>query len=453
MLERSHGAPAPTVKSASSAVDSNHDSANGVAIDAAVESANDSATDSAPHGAIDSDGEPPEVSSRIAGFHRETLEARRDHIVGLGVLSDDAVSHLVSGGALPESIADAMSENVIAIHGLPLSVALNFRVNDRDVIVPMVVEEPSVVAAASNAARMVRLSGGFFGEATEPVMTAQVQLDEVPDARDAPARIAPHREALLAAANASIPAMVRRGGGARDLEVRVIDADEGLVVLHFHVAVGDAMGANVVDTVAEAVAPEVARILGGRIGLRILTNLPLGRMIRVRCEVGVDALGGPELADGIARASRFASKDPFRAVTHNKGIMNGVDAAAVALGQDWRAIEAGAHAYAAMRGTYAPLATWTRTETGLLGELEMPLAVATAGGSTGVHPGVRAGLELLGRPNARELAVILGAVGLASNLAALRALAGEGIQKGHMRLHARKHEAEATNAPAKRGEA
>ncbi len=400
----------------------------------------------------------PKISSRIAGFHREPLAARRDRIVALGVLSEDAARHLAGGGVLPESIADAMTENVIAVHGLPLSVALNFRVNDRDVIVPMAVEEPSVVAAASNAARMVRLSGGFLGEATEPVMTAQVQLDEVPNAENAPARLAPSREALLAAANAAIPTMVRRGGGARDLEVRVLDADEGLVVVHFHVAVGDAMGANVVDTVAEAVAPEVARVLGGRVGLRILTNLPLQRMIRVRCEVSAEALGGDALADGVVRASRFASKDPFRAVTHNKGIMNGLDAAAVALGQDWRAIEAGAHAFAALRGSYGPLATWTRTETGLLGLLEMPLAVATVGGSTGVHPGVRAGLELLGRPSAQELAVILGAVGLASNLAALRALAGEGIQKGHMRLHARKHEPERSHdigagTVSKRGEA
>jgi hydroxymethylglutaryl-CoA reductase len=394
----------------------------------------------------------PKVSSRIAGFHRETLSARRERIVSTGLLSDEARGHLASGGLLAESVADAMTENVIGLHALPLSVALNFRVNDRDVIVPMAVEEPSVVAAASNAARMVRLSGGFVGEASEPVMTAQVQLDDVPDAHEAVARLAPHREALLAAANASIPAMVRRGGGARDLEVRVIDADEGLVVVHFQVAVGDAMGANVVDTVAEAVAPEVARLLGGRIGLRILTNLSLGRLAKVRCEVSAEALGGVELADAIVRASRFAAKDPFRAVTHNKGIMNGIDAAAVALGQDWRAIEAGAHAYAALRGTYAPLALWTRTETGLRGELEMPLAVATVGGSTGVHPGVRAGLELLGRPGAQELAVILGAVGLASNLAALRALAGEGIQKGHMRLHARKHEAVAADL-AKRGEA
>ncbi|MCB9610981.1 MAG: hydroxymethylglutaryl-CoA reductase, degradative [Sandaracinus sp.] len=406
--------------------------------------------------AKEKESERPKVSSRIAGFHRESLEARRERIVGLGLLSESAAHHLAAGGSLPEAIADAMTENVIAIHGLPLSVALNFRVNDRDVIVPMAVEEPSVVAAASNAARMVRLSGGFLGEATEPVMTAQVQLDDVPNAASAPEKLAPHRDALLAAANASIPAMVRRGGGARDLEVRVLDVEEGLVVVHFHVAVGDAMGANVVDTVAEAVAPEVARILEGRVGLRILTNLPLQRMIRVRCEVSAEALGGDELADGVARASRFASKDPFRAVTHNKGIMNGVDAAAVALGQDWRAIEAGAHAFAALRGAYGPLATWTRTETGLFGELEMPLAVATVGGSTGVHPGVRAGLELLGNPGAQELAVILGAVGLASNLAALRALAGEGIQKGHMRLHARKHEAERghdVGATPKRGEA
>ncbi|MBX3249840.1 MAG: hydroxymethylglutaryl-CoA reductase, degradative [Myxococcales bacterium] len=387
--------------------------------------------------ADDASSAPQPLTSRLPGFYAEPVATRLRRLVAFGVLSEDAARQLERGG-LSLEVADAMSENVVSVHALPLGVGLNFRVNERDVIVPMAVEEPSVIAAASNAARMVRLSGGFFGEATEAVMTAQVQLDDVPDAAEAPARVESHRATLLAAADAAAPSMVRRGGGARDLEVRVIDADEGLVVVHFHVAVGDAMGANVVDAIAEAVAPQVAAILGGRARLRILTNLPLRRMVKVRCKVGAGAVGGAEVADGIARASRFAEKDPFRAVTHNKGIMNGLDAAALALGQDWRAIEAGAHAFAALSGHYGPLAVWRRTESGLAGELEMPLAVATVGGATGVHPGVRAGLELLGHPDARELAVILGAVGLASNLAALRALAGEGIQRGHMRLHARK---------------
>ncbi|HJL02852.1 MAG TPA: hydroxymethylglutaryl-CoA reductase, degradative [Polyangiaceae bacterium LLY-WYZ-15_(1-7)] len=380
-------------------------------------------------------------TSRLPGFYRAPLAERREAVIGPAVPAELA-AHLEAGGALPLPVADRMSENVIAQHGLPLSIATNFRVNGRDVLLPMAVEEPSVVAAASNAARMVRTKGGFHGEATEAVMTAQVQLDAVPDAAAAPERLAPHRARLLEAADRAIPGMVRRGGGCRDLEVRVIDEAEGLVVVHFYVAVGDAMGANVVDTVAEAVAADVATLLGGQVGLRILSNLPLRRMVRVRCAVGADALGGEALIDGIVRASRFAEKDPFRAVTHNKGVMNGVDAVAVALGQDWRAIEAGAHAWASLRGAYGPLAVWWREDDGLVGELEMPLAVATVGGATGVHPGVRAGLSLLGNPGARELAVIVAAAGLASNLAALRALAGEGIQRGHMRLHARKAELE-----------
>jgi hydroxymethylglutaryl-CoA reductase len=335
-----------------------------------------------------------------------------------------------------------MSENVIAAHGLPLSVALNFRVNQRDVLVPMAVEEPSVVAAASNAARLTRPAGGFFGEADAPIMTAQVQLDDVPDAVTAPERLAPLHRELLAAGDAAIPSMVARGGGCRAVWTRVVDAECGLVVVHVDVDVGDAMGANLVDSVAEAVAPLVHRALGGRVGLRILTNLPLGRRVRAWCEVSDDALGGAELADGIARASRFAEKGPFRAVTHNKGVMNGIDAVAVALAQDWRAIEAGAHAFCALRpGGYGPMATWTRQGGGLLGRIELPLAVGTVGGSTRAHAGVRAAFELVGTRDARELAVIMAAAGLASNLAALRALAGEGIQKGHMKLHRRKAEA------------
>ena len=338
---------------------------------------------------------------------------------------------------------------MVAIHGLPLSIATNFRVDGRDRLVPMSVEEPSVVAAASNAARMVRLGGGFEGEAGPSIMTAQVQLDGVPDPETAVAKVEAVREQLIAAADAAIPRMVARGGGCRDVETRVLDADEGLVVLHFYVDVGDAMGANVVDTVAEAVAPKVHELLGGQIGLRILSNLPLRRRVRVRCRVSEEAVGSAELAAGIARASRFAEKDPFRAVTHNKGIMNGIDAVAVALGQDWRSIEAGAHAFAAIgtEGGYGPLATWRHVDGHLEGSLEMPLAVATVGGSTAVHPGVRAAFQILGVESARELALVMASAGLASNLAALRALAGEGIQEGHMRLHARKEQVDREPRP------
>ncbi len=247
------------------------------------------------------------------------------------------------------------------------------------------------------------------------------------------------RDEVLRAGDAAVPGLVARGGGCRDLEVRVLDEAEGLVVVQLYVEVGDAMGANLVDTVAEATAPLIEAALGGRVGLRILSNLPLRRLVRVRAAVSAEAVGGAALAAAIARASRFAEKDPFRAVTHNKGIMNGIDAVALALGQDWRSIEAGAHCYASLSGVYRPLATWTLTEAGgLEGVLELPLAAATVGGSTRVHPGVRAAFELMRVAGARELAVVMAAAGLASNLAALRALAGEGIQKGHMKLHHRK---------------
>jgi hydroxymethylglutaryl-CoA reductase len=375
-------------------------------------------------------------TSRIAGFHKRSL-AERLAMVSRWVCPESE-EFLRNGGGLSTAIADRMSENVIGTHGLPLSVALNFRINQRDVFVPMAVEEPSVVAAASNAARMVRVSGGFTGEATEPMMTAQIQFDEVPTPVVAAARVVAMREVLLAAGDAAVPGLVARGGGCRDLEVRVLDEADGLLVVHVYVDVGDAMGANLVDSVAEAVAPVVHEAVGGLVGLRILSNLPLRRCVRVSARVSADAIGGEALADGIARASRFAERDPFRAVTHNKGIMNGIDAVAVALGQDWRSIEAGAHGYAAVSGRYLPLATWTASDGGLAGVIEMPLAAATVGGSTRAHPGVRAAFEIVGVEDARELAVLMAAAGLASNLAALRALAGEGIQEGHMRLHRRK---------------
>jgi hydroxymethylglutaryl-CoA reductase len=386
-------------------------------------------------------------TSRIAGFYQRPIRGRLEALSREADLDPAARAWFERGGGLDVADADRMSENVIAVHGLPLGVALNFVVNGRDLIVPMAVEEPSVVAAASNAARMVRAHGGFTGEADAPVMTAQVSFDAVPDPDGAAGRVAALRERVLRLGDASIPRMVERGGGCRDLAVRVLDRAHGVLVVEVFVDVGDAMGANTVDTVAEAVAPLLHEVVGGELGLRILTNLTVRRLVRVRCEVGDEAVGGAAVADGIARASRFAELDPFRAATHNKGFMNGLDAAAVALGQDWRSLEAGAHAYCALGGRYRPISTWARSPGGLVGRAELPLAVGTVGGSTGAHAGVRAAFKTLRVDSARELAVVLAAVGLASNLAALRALAAEGIQRGHMRLHARKCEAPGAHLP------
>ncbi len=376
-------------------------------------------------------------TSRIAGFYQRSIGERLAHVASDHRLSDASASWLRGGGGLEVATADRMSENVIATAGLPLALALNLRVNQLDYLVPMAIEEPSVVAAASGAARLVRLGGGFVAEADPSIMTAQIHLDGADDLASAAARIGDAAAEIVAVGDAAIPRMVGRGGGCRAVRTRVLDAATGAIVVEVDVDVGDAMGANLVDSVAEATAPVVERVLGGRIVLRILTNLALGRCARARCEVPTDVLGGDELADAIAQASRFAELDLARAVTHNKGTMNGIDAAAVALGQDWRAIEAGAHGFAACRGGYRPLATWTRTATGIAGAIELPLAVGVVGGGTQTA-GVRAALELCGVDSARELAMVLAAVGLASNLGALRALAGEGIQRGHMRLHARR---------------
>jgi hydroxymethylglutaryl-CoA reductase len=378
------------------------------------------------------------ITSRISGFYRRSVRERLEELTRAGELDAETAGFFRRGGGLDVAVADRMSENVVATHGLPLSVALNFVVNGRDVLVPMAVEEPSVVAAASNAARMVRGSGGFRGEADPSVMTAQVQLDDVPDPAGAAERVREAKGSILAAGDEAIPRVVARGFGCRDLEVRVLDPQAGVLVCDLFVDVGDAMGANIVDTVAEAVAPLILGLSGGRMGLRILSNLPLRRVVRVRCRALDEELGGEHVAEGIARASRFAELDPLRAVTHNKGLMNGLDAAAVALGQDWRSIEAAAHAFASLSGRYQPLSTWRRVPGGLDGQVTLPLAVGTVGGATGAHPGVQAAFRLLRAGGARELALILASVGLASNLAALRALATDGIQKGHMRLHHRK---------------
>ena len=384
--------------------------------------------------------DPP--TRRIPGFYQESLNLRVELLETIGFVDEGDAKFLAGGSHVDIAELDQMSENVVGAQCLPMSVALNFRVNRRDVLIPMAVEEPSVVAAASNAARLVRLAGGFHGDADPPLMTAQVQLDGVPDPEAAARGLRAEKEALLAHANRAIPRMVERGGGARDIEVRIVDQTEGLVVVHVYVDVGDAMGANLTDTVAEHVAPEIHRRLGGRLGLRILSNLADRRCVRVTAKVSVEALGGDRLADGILKASRFAELDPYRATTHNKGIMNGIDAAAVAMGQDWRSLEAGAHAFAARTGRYTALATWRPTKDGVEGRLEMPLAVGIAGGSTSAHEGIRTALAITRAESASELAIIMASAGLACNLSALRALAGEGIQRGHMRLHRRKAETE-----------
>jgi len=379
-------------------------------------------------------------TSRFPGFYNETLVARRALVGDATGIDPAEIASALEGGGLDTETADKFVENVLGTYALPYGVVLNVRVNGRDHVVPMVVEEPSVVAAASNAAKMVRASGGFIAEADAPIMIAQIELREVKDARAAARRIEERTGEILQLADAAIAGLVSRGGGARGVEARVLADD--IVVAHILVDCKDAMGANLVNGIAEAVADRVAAIAEARVGLRILSNLCDKRCVRVRCEVHADALAtgemnGADVIDGIVAASRFAELDPYRAATHNKGIMNGIDAVVIATGNDWRAVEAGAHAFAARTGRYSPLAVWRRSGDRLEGKIELPLALGTVGGTLRVHPAARVSLRLLGVTDAQELAGIAAAVGLASNLAAVRALATDGIQRGHMGLHAR----------------
>lgn len=417
------------------------------------------------------------MSSRISGFYRRSVAERRAAVAAAAGLAPEALAAL-DAGALSIDAADGMIENVLGTYALPFSVAVNFRIDGKDRLVPMVVEEPSVVAACSFAARMVRDGGGFHSAASAPVMIGQVQVIEVAEVDAAMAALATHREALLARARASMKRLVERGGGPVDLTARVLarppGPDGGVVVVHLHVDCRDAMGANLINTLCEEMAWPIAELCGGRPGLRILTNLTDERTVTVRCKVAAaklidegrgdtqnEACGdgrdadaasrGAKVAAAIASASRFAELDPYRATTHNKGIMNGVDAVLLATGQDFRAVEAGAHAYAARSGVYRPLATWKLSERGaengaesgaeggieLCGELTMPLAVGIVGGALHVHPGARLGLAICRATSASDLAAVVAAAGLATNLSALRALATEGIQRGHMSLHAR----------------
>ena len=379
-------------------------------------------------------------SSEISGFYKKSAEDRWKIVQEFGGLSDDEVRTLGNTGALKFDQVDRMIENVVGTIPVPLGIAVNFRINEKDYLVPMAIEEPSVVAAASNAARMARTKGGFAASTSGPIMIGQVQLTHVPDPHSARLAVLHAREEILRRANEKDPILVKLGGGAKDVEVRVIATHRGpMVVTHLVVDTRDAMGANAVNTMAEAVAPYLEEITGGRVYLRIISNLAVKRLARARAVFANDAIGGPEVIEGILEAYAFAEADPFRCATHNKGIMNGIDAVVIATGNDFRAIEAGAHAYAAWKGGgYHSLTTWEKNSAGdLVGTIELPIAVGLVGGATAVHPTARACVKLLGVKTAQELAEVIASVGLAQNFAALRALATEGIQRGHMSLHAR----------------
>jgi hydroxymethylglutaryl-CoA reductase len=381
--------------------------------------------------------------SRLPGFYNMSL-ADRLALLEQYLPAEDLAALSGVAGLTPEQ-ADHMIENVIGFHSLPLGIGLNFVVNGREVLVPMAIEEPSVVAGASFMAKLARLGGGFIAHTTAPEMIGQMQVLEVTEPHTARLALLEQKQALLAEAAEIDPVLKRLGGGPRDLEVRLIEASPigAFLVVHLIYDVRDAMGANAVNTACERLAPRVEAITGGRVHLRILSNLADRRLAKAMCTIPLAELafgeyGAEEVRDGIIAAWAFAAADPYRAATHNKGIMNGVDAVVIATGNDWRAIEAGAHAYAARSGRYTSLSTWGQDTLGnLVGELEMPMAVGIVGGATKVHPSARAALKLMGVLTAAQLAEIIVSVGLAQNLAALRALATEGIQRGHMNLHAR----------------
>ncbi|MBP0599684.1 hydroxymethylglutaryl-CoA reductase, degradative [Herbaspirillum sp. LeCh32-8] len=388
---------------------------------------------------------PDSADSRLPGFRSFTPEQRLAEVSRLAGL--DAAEQTLIGqpGALPLATANGMIENVVGTFQLPLGVAGYFQLNGRDVLVPMAVEEPSVVAAASFMAKLIRDCGGFQTSSSAPLMRAQIQLIGVTDPHGARLAILKEKQAILDIANSRDQLLNKLGGGCRDIEVHVFPNTRrgAMVVTHLIVDVRDAMGANTVNTMAEAVAPHIEKITGGKVRLRILSNLADLRLARARVKVSAKVLGteqysGEEVINGIVDAYEFAAVDPYRAATHNKGIMNGIDPVIVATGNDWRAVEAGAHAYASRNGHYTSLTHWEIAADGdLVGTLEVPMPVGLVGGATKTHPAARAALKILKVQSAQELAEVAVAVGLAQNMAALRALATEGIQRGHMALHAR----------------
>ena len=390
-------------------------------------------------------------TSRIPGFYNLTLEERHLKLADAANQTPESLLPFTSG--LSADIATHMVENVIGTYDLPLGVGLNFLVNGRDVLVPMVIEEPSVVAGASFMAKLARAGGGFIATSTEPLMIGQLQVLNLDNLEEAAQSVLNHKAELLEYVDEAGSSLKSRGGGARDIEVHIFeDSPIGrFLVVHLIYDVRDAMGANAVNTACERLAPKIEAITGGKVHLRILSNLTDRRMAKATCTIPVKELAfsaqsgsetreftGEEVRDGIIAAYAFAAVDPYRAATHNKGIMNGVDPVVIATGNDWRAIEAGAHAYAAHNGRYTSLSVWDKDADGnLVGTLEMPIAVGIVGGATKVHPAAQAAIKLMGVKTASDLAEIIVSVGLAQNMAALRALATEGIQRGHMSLHAR----------------
>ena len=378
------------------------------------------------------------TSSRISGFHKMSAEERLSLVESFAGLDSQTKAQLAQPGNLDPHIVDHMIENAIGTMSIPVGIAVNMKVDGRDVLVPMATEESSVIAAVCNSARQCYDSGGFITSVSGNLMIAQVQLAQVTDPENARICIVERREEIASICDSCDPMLVKLGGGFRDLEVRVIETRGGpMVVTHLIVDTRDAMGANAVNTMAEKLAPEVEAWTGGKVYLRILSNLADRRLARARAVWPLDAIGGEGARDGMIAAYQFAEADPYRAATHNKGIMNGVSAVVLATGNDTRAVEAGAHAYAARKGRYSSLSTWEVTGDGALaGTIEMPMPVGLVGGATKVHPTAQACLKILGISTASDLARIIAAVGLAQNFGAMKALATVGIQKGHMGLHA-----------------
>lgn len=376
---------------------------------------------------------------RISGFYKLSPAERLEIVKEFADLTDEEIDAIRNTGGIGIEQADLMIENVIGTFDLPLGIATNFLINGKDYLVPMAIEEPSVVAAASNSAKMAHVEGGFETSSTDPIMIGQIQLVDVEDASKAQENIQSKKKEIIELANEQDPLLVKFGGGAKDIEVRIIDSMKGpMAIVHLLVDCRDAMGANAVNTMAEAVSPLIEEITGGKALLRIISNLAVFRLARAKAVFSKDAIGGEEVVDAVMNAYAFAAVDPYRCATHNKGIMNGVTAVVFATGNDTRAVEAGAHAYAAFKGEYKPLTHYEKNKDGnLVGSIEIPAAVGLVGGATAVHPVAKANVKILGVKTASELGEVMAAVGLAQNFAALRALATEGIQRGHMSLHAR----------------
>jgi len=378
-------------------------------------------------------------SSVISGFYKLSPKDRLIFLKQFADLSETECNLLQNTGSLPLDLADHMIENVVGAMPMPFGIAVNFQINRHDYLIPMVIEEPSVVAAASYAAKMVREGGGFHTSSTPPVMIGQIQVVGAGDPEVGKVQVLAAKQDILKKANEQDPLLAKVGGGAKDVEARVIQSKVGpMLIVELDVDCRDAMGANAVNTMCEAVAPMIEELTGGRVYLRIITNLATKRLAKAWCTVPKESVGGEEVVDGIVNASAFAAADPFRAATHNKGIMNGIIAVILATGNDHRAIEAGAHAYAALNGSYTSLSTWDKDANGnLVGSLELPMAVGLIGGAVKTHPIAKIAVKILGVKTANEFGEVCAAVGLAQNLGALRALASEGIQRGHMSLHAR----------------